>query len=200
VTTFLLIRHAHTALVGVGLAGRQQGHGLSDEGRTQARQLAARLASVKLDAVYASPLARAMETAEAVAGTWNLPVLPLEGFNEIDFGTWTGSTFELLNGDSSWQRWNQFRSMSRPPNGEMMLAAQAQAVRELVTLHERHNDAAVAIVSHADIIKAVLSYLMGIPLDLFHRLEIDPASVSVVRLHDDDVRIICVNHRGDLII
>lgn len=141
-----------------------------------------------------------METAEAVAGTWNLPVLPLEGFNEIDFGTWTGSTFELLNGDSSWQRWNQFRSMSRPPNGEMMLAAQAQAVRELVTLHERHNDAAVAIVSHADIIKAVLSYLMGIPLDLFHRLEIDPASVSVVRLHDDDVRIICVNHRGDLII
>lgn len=197
-TTFLLIRHAHTPLVGLGLAGRLPGHSLSDEGRAQAQQLAYRLASVKLDAIYASPLERALETAQPFAESRQLTLQLLEGFNEIDFGAWAGRTFDSLQDDVAWQQWNAFRSFSQPSDGEMMMLAQARAVHALYCLHQRHHDGVIAIVSHADILKAVLAYFLGMPVDLFRRLEIDLASVSVVRIDDEDVRVLCLNHTGEL--
>ncbi len=197
-TTFLLIRHAHTVINGTGLAGRAPGHSLSAEGGTQAQRLAQWLQPISLDAVYSSPMTRARQTARAIAETHQLPVQIHARFNEIDYGAWTGKTFTSLQEDVQWWRWNHLRSLSRPTEGESMLKAQARALDALFALYQRHPSGNIAIVSHADMIKSVLSYLLGTPLDLFERIEIAPASVSVVRLYEDAVSVLCLNCTSEL--
>lgn len=111
-------------------------------------------------------------------------------------GEWAGSSFEELGGQAEWRRFNALRSMTRPPGGELMLETQARVVTELECLRRRHPEQVVAVVSHADVIKAAISHLAGAPLDLFHRIEIAPASVSVVGLDENAVRIQRVNDSG----
>jgi probable phosphomutase (TIGR03848 family) len=197
-TTFLLIRHAHTLITGNGLAGRQEGHHLSEEGCAQALQLAEFLQSVPIAAVYSSPLVRACETAQIIANAHRLQVQTEARFNEIDYGHWTGQSFEALHNDEQWQHWNRLRSLSQPSGGESMLSAQTRALSALLELHQRYREGNIAVVSHADIVKAMLAYLLGIPLDLFGRIEIAPASISAVRFYETSVSILCVNHTREL--
>jgi probable phosphoglycerate mutase len=112
---------------------------------------------------------------------------------EINFGAWTGKPFTALAGDSVWRRFNSFRSGARIPEGESMLEAQTRFVNELQELSTLHPGSSLGIVSHADLIKAGLAYLAGIPLDLFQRIEISTGSVSIVELSPDGVRILAIN-------
>jgi probable phosphoglycerate mutase len=182
-TTFLLVRHASGDHVGRRLAGRAPGAPLNDAGREEAARLASWLAPVPLAAVYSSPLDRARDTAAALAAPHRLPVAVDEAFTELDFGDWTGRSVESLAGDALWDRFNRVRSTTRPPGGELMLEAQARAVNALAALAERHDGAVVAVVSHADVLRAVIAHFSGTPLDLFLRVVIDPASVSTLALH-----------------
>lgn len=122
-----------------------------------------------------------------------MPVVIREAFTEIDFGEWQGKTLADLDRDSLWQRFNAFRSAIRAPKGELMLQVQARVGNELAELQDRHKDETVAVFSHADVIKAAIMLFLAIPLDFHGRLEISPASASVLELAEWGPRVVSVN-------
>ena len=197
-TRFLLIRHATTDSVGKRLSGRREGVPLNEAGKTQAQELAARLSDLPVSAIFSSPLERALETAAPLAQALNLKTSISPDFLEIDFGNWTNLSFEELQEKQEFQRFNSFRSCTRIPGGELMAEAQLRIVQGLEKLCRQHSGETVAVVCHADLIKAAIAYYAGIHLDLFQRLEISPASVSVLEIYPDTARILLVNHTGEL--
>ncbi len=112
-------------------------------------------------------------------------------------GEWEGLTFEELAPLPDWQRFNSARSTAPVPGGEMILETQARMVRQIEFLADRHSDETVALVSHADPLRAAISHYLGIPLDHMLRFEIAPASVSVLQTGESP-RILCLNYQGDL--
>jgi len=197
-TKILLIRHATTDSVGKRLSGRTPGVSLNAEGQTQAQKLAQRLAGLPIAAIYSSPLERAVETAEPVAKTLQLPTIINEDFLEIDFGKWTNSTFTELQNEPQFRLFNLFRSSTRIPGGELMLEAQARIIAGLQKLCAQHPQETIAVVSHSDLIKAAVAYYAGIHLDMFQRLEISPASISIIQVFEETAQIQLVNSTGEL--
>jgi probable phosphomutase (TIGR03848 family) len=197
-TVFFLIRHALHSLGGERIAGRTPGVHLSPDGRVQAAQLAERLADVPLKAIYCSPLERTRETAQPIADRLGLPVQVCEELNELNYGDWSGQKLEDLRKLEKWQQFNSFRSGTRVPNGELMLETQARIIREMQCLRERHPDDYVALVSHGDVIKSAVAYCLGVHLDMFQRIEISTASVSVIAMSGYGPWVLCVNNTGDL--
>jgi probable phosphoglycerate mutase len=197
-TTFLLIRHATHDVVAHTLTGHMRDIHLSAEGRSQAQALAGRLAHLPIAAVYSSPLERAVETAQPLAEALGRELRCDEGLIEVDYGEWAGKRFAALGDDQRWQHWNSFRSAAPLPQGGLMVEVQARAVATLVRLHRSHRDEMVAVVGHCDVLKAAIAHFLGVPLDLFQRIEISPASVSVLALHDWGARVLRLNDTGDL--
>jgi broad specificity phosphatase PhoE len=195
VTTFFLIRHASCSGLGQMLWGRTPGVCLSETGKLQALRLVDRFRGIKLQAIYSSPLERALETAEPIARSMNLEVNKNAAFNEIDYGEWTGKSFEALSSDECWRRFNGRRSATRIPGGESFLEVQSRVVKELYSLSSQA--ANIVIVSHADVIKAAVGYIAGTPIDLLHRIEISPCSVSVIAI-DDSARLLTINNECEL--
>jgi probable phosphoglycerate mutase len=113
-------------------------------------------------------------------------------------GDWEGMTIQELHQREDWRRFNAFRSGVRAPGGELMLETQTRMVRQLDALREQHPGECIAVVSHADPLRASLAHFLGLPLDLILRFEISPASVSVVELSDWAPRILCINETGDI--
>jgi probable phosphoglycerate mutase len=197
-TTFYFVRHAAHGLPPGTLPGRTPGVGLSPEGEAQAARLSERFAAVPLDAVVSGPLERAQLTAHAVAaGRDHLLQEVSNALDELHYGDWTGRTVEDLDAhDPRWRPYNHARSLHRAPCGEGMLDVQARVLHEIGRLRQRFPEGHVAVVSHADPIRGALAYLLGMPLDLFLRLRIDPASVSAARVGDWGPEILCVNDCG----
>ncbi len=187
-TTFYLVRHGACAGLGEKLWGRTVGICLNEEGKAQVQQLAARFKGVGIDALYSSPLERTLETAAAIARNAGLEVTQLDAFNEIDFGDWTGKSFDELSRDESWQRFNNERSVANVPGGESFLDVQARVVAELKRLSQQHPGERVAIVSHADVIKAAVGYFAGTPIDQLQHSEILPCSVNVIVMGHEKVQ------------
>ncbi|WP_286192074.1 histidine phosphatase family protein [Roseomonas genomospecies 6] len=179
-TILLLLRHASHDRLGSVLCGRMPGVTLSEAGRREADALAFALARHRLAAVLSSPMERAVETAVSVATSQALSVEVDEDLNELDLGAWSGMRFEALRGDPAWELWNRARSHARPPGGETMLEAQARMARCIGRLHRRFAGRTVALVSHADVIKAALAHALGLSADFHARFEIAPASRSVL--------------------
>lgn len=192
-TTLHLVRHAVHGEFGRVLTGRAPGVHLTDEGRAQAAALSGRLAALPVTAVLSSQRERARETAGPIAARLGLDVRVEPALDEIDFGGWTGAAFDALEGQPGWRAWNRFRSTAVPPGGEAMLAAQARAVGVVGRLHREHPGDELVLVGHSDVLKSVLAHFLGVPLDLFHRIELGPASRSVLRLFEADARVDAVN-------
>lgn len=192
-TTFYLIRHANTAAVGRRLVGRHPNVPLDDVGRSQLPALSAFLARAPLRAVYCSPLDRAAETARAVAEPHALDVRPREALTDIEFGTWSDRALSELSDEPSFRRFNSFRSGVAPPGGEHPVSVQSRLALELCRIRDTHHDEAVAVVGHADPLRAALAFFIGLPLDLARRLDIDPASVTRLELTLDDARLCYLN-------
>lgn len=188
-----LVRHAMCDPVGRSLSGRTPRVCLNAEGRAQAAALAARLAGARLTAVHSSPLARALETAATVARPHGLTPRVEPGLAELAFGRWTGRAIDGLGEEPEWAHFNSYRSGTRAPDGELALEAQTRAVAAVLRLAAEQPDARIAVVSHADVLKAVLGHLLGVPLDLQHRLELAPASVSEAELQPWGARVLAVN-------
>jgi broad specificity phosphatase PhoE len=195
---FFLVRHGACDGLGQTLWGRTAGVCLNDEGKAQVQRAAEHFKNVKLDAVYSSPLERALETAEAIARVARLEVKQSAAFNEVDFGEWSGKSFEALSRDEHWRRFNTQRSVTRIPRGESFFDVQARVVAELERLAQEHNDKRIAIVSHADVIKCALGYVAGTPIDLLQRFEISPASVSVIATNEHDTKLLAINYGCEL--
>jgi len=198
-TLFHLVRHGEHALQGRLAAGRMTGIGLSPKGRAEAAAIAERLAGEKVDAIYASPLDRARETAEIIAGRLERPVVIREDVIEVDFGEWTGLTFDQVRSDKRWVPWQSCRSIAAIPGGESWRRVQERAVDALFDLRRAHPEGTVVVVSHGDVIRAALLFALGMPLDLYNRIEVATGSISAIRIDDGGIRVPAINERPRLV-
>jgi broad specificity phosphatase PhoE len=151
-----------------------------------------------MQAIYTSPLERAVETAEILGEPRGLSPVIRDDLGELRFGEWEGRTFEELSQDPRWTTFNAMRSLVRAPGGELMLEAQTRMVREVESLRDRHQNETVALVSHLDPLRSLIAHCLGVSLDLLLRFEMDPGSVSILRYFGDQPRVLCINHRGEL--
>ncbi|CAN5690000.1 histidine phosphatase family protein [soil metagenome] len=188
---FLFLRHGAHDYLGRAIAGRLPGVHLNELGRKQAEQLAQKLSLLPIDAIYSGPLERVRETAEPIANARHLSLQVAEEFTEIEAGEWTDRAFADLSPEPRWEHFNSFRSVTAAPGGELMLEVQARVVRKLVELRTRHQF--VVIVTHGDVIRTAFAHFLGVHLDLFQRIEVDPASLSLLELGDDFVRVRLLN-------
>ncbi len=197
-TRLVLVRHAVTAQTGPMLSGRTAGIDLSDRGREQAEALGGRLAGLTVDAVYASPFERTMQTAAAVARHHDLEVRPLDGVIEADYGEWTGGKLVDLAKTDLWKTVQRAPSRARFPDGESLAEMQARMVAALEDVVGRHVGELVVVVSHADPIKAAIAHYTGVHLDLFQRIVVSPASVTVFELSAYGAAMVKCNDTGSL--
>jgi probable phosphomutase (TIGR03848 family) len=205
--TVILVRHGRTqANVDGILAGRTAGVDLDERGREQAASTAGRLMAVPLVAVVSSPLDRCRQTSAFIldrqSGT---PEFVIEdGITECDYGDWQGGTLKQLSTEKLWRVVQSNPSAAVFPGGESLAAMQARAVAAIRRLDAHfealHGPGAVwAAVSHGDIIKSVLADAYGMHLDLFQRISVGPASVSIVRYGADSPSVHATNtESGDL--
>ena len=192
-TTFHLIRHGDYGMIGRALAGRAPGHALNENGREQAERIAAILCARPITAIVAGPLERTRETAAPLAARLRLDVQVDPGWDEVDFGAWTGKPFSVLHALPEWHEYNRFRGAFPIPGGETVIAVQARALAAIRRLIDAHGEAEVAVFSHGDTIKTVLAHYLGMPLDLLTRLAIDPGSRSELVIYDADAQARTIN-------
>ena len=193
----LLIRHGETDLTGRVLYGRMPGVHLSREGCRQAEALSTGLQlRYTVDAIVSSPLERALETARYLSESLALSIDTDQDLIELDYGDWMGKTFSEIRDSTDWQHYNRLRSTSSPPGGELLMQVQTRAwtaFERILSTHGKDKDATVAVVSHGDVIRALLVLLLGMPLDHIHRFDVSPASLSEVSLEGRNARVIRIN-------
>lgn len=166
---------------------------MSERGKAEAAALPTRLEAFPVTAIYSSPLERAAETAAPLAAILGQTVALREGLKEIHFGGFAGRTMQELDDDPLWRDFNVRRSVVRPPGGEMMLETQARMVAELERIRAAHRDQTVAVFSHGDVIRSAVLHYLGMPLDFYDRIVIDPASVTVLEFHGGAAQVTRLN-------
>ncbi|KRC50235.1 MULTISPECIES: MSMEG_4193 family putative phosphomutase [unclassified Nocardioides] len=209
--TLLLVRHGRTTANASGLlAGRTPGVLLDELGTEQAARAGARIAAVPVVRLVTSPQERCKQTAKAVADGQRGAGHPVtratteKALAECDYGDWQGQAIKTLLKEPLWRTVQQQPSAVTFPGGESMVAMQHRAVAAVRRLDaaitaEHGSDAVWVAVSHGDIIKSVLADALGLHLDLFQRINVDPASISVVRYAADRPYVLATNtHDGDL--
>jgi probable phosphomutase (TIGR03848 family) len=194
----LLIRHAANDWVGERLAGWTSGVHLNDKGRAQADSLAKRLSETPLAAIFCSPLERALETAQPLAQARGLSIEVRDSLGEISYGEWTGRSLKELQQEELWPVIQVHPSGVRFPRGESMHEVQSRMVAEIDAIRDAYQGQTVAVISHADPIKAAVAYYAGLSLDLFQRLIISPASVTAFAFTRWGPRLIFTNHTEEL--
>ena len=176
----LLIRHGENDYVQQHrITGRLPGVHLNENGQKQALVLAGRLENSPIKAVYSSPLERTVETAQPIADVHDLEVIKRPGLIEVDFGTWQDKTLKQLRRRKLWRVVQNKPSMMRFPGGESFLEVQTRIVQDLEEISRLHKSQdLVACVAHGDIIRLAAAHYLGMPMDLFQRIVIEPASIS----------------------
>jgi probable phosphomutase (TIGR03848 family) len=197
-TRVVLVRHGVTAQTGPLLSGRLPGISLSEKGIEQAEHAATRLASLSIGAVYASPIERTTQTAQAVADHHGLVVLPLDGVLEADYGDWTGQKLADLAKTDLWKVVQRTPSRASFPSGESLASMQTRMVTALEAVVAHHPGQLVVVVSHADPIKAAIAHYTGVHLDLFQRIVVSPASVTAFAFSGHGVAMLKCNDTGVL--
>jgi len=182
-TILLLIRHGENEYTRTGkLAGWTPGVSLNETGRKQAQALAEKLKAAPLVALYSSPLERARETAAPLAATKNLEVKIVEGIGEVRYGEWQGKSLKRLARTKLWRTVQGHPSAMQFPGGETFRQVQHRAVETIEGLAKAHPKEMIAAVSHGDVIKLIVAHYLGLSLDLFQRLMIGTASITILRL------------------
>lgn len=164
---------------------------MSEHGRAQAAALEERLRGCRFAAIHTSPVQRARETAEAIAR--GRAVAVADALDELDFGSWTGKSFAILADEPAWGDWNSRRAVARAPGGESMAQATARAVAHVEAVARAHDEAAVALVTHGDIIRGVLAHYLGLSLDRLLSFDVDPASISRLAVGEWGGRVLSIN-------
>ncbi len=196
-TTLLLIRHGENDFLSKNrLPGHLPGIHLNERGRQQAAALADFLKDVPLAAVYASPLERAVETAEPLARAKGLEIQTVPALADTDVGEWQGRSWKMLRRTRAWKTIQESPSQFRFPGGESFLECQQRVVAALEQIAAAHRpEEIVAVVFHADPIRLAVAYFLGMPLDAFQRLQIDPASLSELRLGKSGPSLVRLNDK-----
>ena len=176
----LLVRHAENDFVRERrLPGRIPGIHLNKRGLKQAKRVAKFLKAAPVKAVYSSPLERAMETAQPIADAHDLKIIPRPGHIETDVGKWQGKKIKQLQKLEKWRKVQLNPSRFKFPKGESIASCQLRVVEEIENLAESHDlDDMIVCVSHADPIKMIVAYYLGLPLDMYQRFSVSPASIT----------------------
>jgi probable phosphomutase (TIGR03848 family) len=203
----LLVRHGRTVANAEGvLAGWSPGVQLDDRGRQQAEALATRLSPLRLAAIVSSPLERCRQTAAAIAATRNGCALAVDDrLGECHYGDWTGQTLKSLTKDPLWTVVQAHPAAAVFPgaDGESLRAMQTRAVDAIRDWNaklsaENGSEATYLVCSHGDVIKAVVADALGLHLDLFQRITVDPCSLTVIRYTELRPFLLRLNDTGDI--
>ncbi|HTX90655.1 MAG TPA: histidine phosphatase family protein [Anaerolineales bacterium] len=193
-TTLLLIRHGENEYLKKNrLPGQQAGIHLNERGRSQAAALAESLKKLPIKAIYSSSLERAVETIEPLAKELGLEIRLRPSLMDIHVGEWTGRSLKSLTRLKAWSTVQRAPSRFHFPGGESFLQAQERVVSELDAIAAAHKKGMVAVVFHADPIKLAVAYYLGLPLDNFQRLAIQPASVTILGMHEAGAGLLAMN-------
>jgi probable phosphomutase (TIGR03848 family) len=196
-TLVLLVRHGQTPTTGKVLPGRAPGLHLADAGHQQAQRAADRIAELKtVDAIYASPLERARETAAPIAAGRGMKVQIDKGLLECDFGDWTGAELKKLMKLPEWGTVQRAPSTFTFPGGESFNAMQTRIVTAIDRLRAQHAGGVIVCVSHADPIKAAVAHAMGTHIDLFQRIVIGTCSITAIAYGMGAPIVLTVNSTG----
>jgi probable phosphomutase (TIGR03848 family) len=195
-TIIYLVRHGENDLIGKNhrLAGWMPDVHLNERGLAQANALAHYFSKIRLRGIYSSPLERTLETAEPIAKAKGLPIEKREGLGEIGYGRWEGQTLKSISRRKLWPVIQFTPSLARFPDGESFVEAQDRVVSEIEAIRSIHKSpkANVLCVSHADVIKLIIAHYLGLPLDLFQRIMVMPASISILQI-DRIPRLVTLN-------
>lgn len=189
-----LVRHGHHALLGRTLCGRMNGVTLDDIGCEEMARCAITISPWPA-LIQSSPQRRCMQSASVLAAHFGLPIEIVPALDELDYGEWSGRSFEELRQDPQWSRWNRRRGASRPPGGESMRSLQNRVVGHLEQLRNDHSAGTVIAVSHAEPIRAALLHYARMRLDDFLSIEIEPSSISTLSVDSRGFRITGINQR-----
>jgi probable phosphomutase (TIGR03848 family) len=194
-TTLYLIRHGANDLLGKRLPGWMPGVHLNALGHDQAKSIARVLQDVRFSAVYASPLERTMETAAPLAAQAGLEIQSRPDLRDVYPGAWQGKKLASLRRSKAWLTIQAAPSLASFPQGESFTQAQQRVVAELERIRHSHPraDDHVAVFSHADIIMLAIAHYVGMPLDLYRRLAVEPGSISVLLFSDRSIRLLHLN-------
>ena len=195
--TLILARHGENDVMHTRLAGRLPGIHLNAQGQQQASALVNLLAGLPVQAVFSSPLERALETAQPLAAARQLSVQPWPAFIEVDYGTWAGRTFKQLYRTRLWKQLRERPSSVRFPGGETLAEVQCRALAGLqAALAAVAEGQALVCVSHGDVIRLLTASYLNMPLDDYQRLIIDPGAVTVIRVEAENAPLVVqVNHK-----
>ena len=195
--TIYLLRHGHsTANAKSILAGRDASVSLSPRGIEQAQAVMQELGDRKFEKIYSSPMPRCLETLRPLAGKSKLKIEKDGGLIEMEYGDWSGKKLLMLSRKKMWSEIQARPSLVRFPNGESFLEMQGRALESVKSL--AIPGAEILVCSHGDVIKAIVAGLVGLHLDNFQRLSIDPASITVVDLFADSAQIRIMNSTAHL--
>ena len=198
-TTVVLVRHGLTHLTGPVLAGWTPGLHLDERGQQQAAAVAGRLRDVPFAAIVSSPLDRCLDTAGAIAEGRAEQVQVDERLGECRYGDWTGRPLKELVKDPLWKVVQQHPSavVFPGPEGEPLRDTQNRAVAAVRDWNARLGpDATWLVCSHGDVIKAVVADALGLHLDQFQRIVVDPCSVTVIRYTETRPFLLRLNDTG----
>lgn len=193
--TVILVRHGDNEYVRQGrLAGRLPGVHLNHGGQQQAQRLVKYLEMCKLAGVYSSPLERAMETAMPIAIAHSLQVVPNPGLIEMDYGDWQGKPLKQLQRRKLWHTIQNTPSLAVFPKGESFYQAQSRIANEIENLCSTHKARdCIVCVGHCDMIKLAVAYYIGLPLDQFQCLVVQPGSLTTLRIHQRNTQLLNMN-------
>jgi probable phosphomutase (TIGR03848 family) len=200
-TRIVLLRHAHsTANAKAILAGRTPGVNLSELGEKQALEVAARLSGVDFSLIRISPMERCSQTVQPLinaipkSSSKRVKIEIEQDLVEVDYGKWTGRRLALLSKEKSWKTVQNTPSAMYFPGGEGLLEVQARAMRALSAASITPGKSPKLLVSHGDVIKAIVASVLGTHLDHFQKIVIDPASITVLDFNGVDFRVITLNN------
>jgi len=200
-TLVILLRHAHSTANGSGiLAGRTEGVHLSPLGRAQAKKLSSRLGEVHLKSMRSSPLERCFETINPwlkkreALDSHSMPPLTIDrDLMELDYGLWSGMKLRTLSRDPLWKTVQDRPSTITFPGGESLRAMQRRAMKSVEAALSQRGKGHVLLISHGDVVKSIIASALGMHLDEFQRIVIDPASVSILDYSGSKPRILLLN-------
>jgi len=182
--TFYLIRHGDKQRTDL-MVGRMPGVHLTAVGQRQARAVARRLKKVRLTALYASPLERAVETAQPLARARKLRIETRAAFEEVDVGDWTGMKMATLRRTRAWRELAAFPAGRPIPGGETLAEVQARIVSELIRLNAAAPNGEIAVVTHEDPIRLAICHFIGAPMNAYEHVTVKPGSITILRLDRD---------------
>jgi broad specificity phosphatase PhoE len=186
-TVILLIRHGDNEPMKKYLVGRLPGVHLNEQGQQQAQSLAKLLEGAPIQAIYSSPMERAVETALPLAQAKNVEIQIRLGLNELDYGAWKGRTFKQLQRTNVWKQLKIDPTNVRFPEGESICEAQERGRCELESIAAAHDEKdLLACVTHGDMIRLLVAFYLDMPLKAYQKLTVFTSSITVLSLSKDN--------------